>query len=225
MAEAGTASPRPLAVSMLPRAKAPTLRPSLSPRKMRTRPRRVALSTSGEMSRTVPSSVPTPVTSTRAVWPMRMAAMRVSVTSASSSISPLATMRNIGAAAAPGELAPLGLDLSLLGLRGREPIAGSDELGLCRARGLLARVVGALGHDARLAQRLGALEGVAALNQTRFGLHDAAARLGDGCGGTRERSVILRELSVKRVGDEARQHVPVFYAHALIRQHLRDAQA
>ena len=132
---------------------------------------------------------------------------------------------HLGAAAPPRQLAALGLDLRLLGLGRREAVAGGDELGLRRARRLLAGVVGALGHVAGGAQGLGPLERVAALDQAGLGLHDAAAGLGDGRRGAREAGVVLRQLGVERVGDQPRQHVALLHAHALVGQHLGDAQA
>ena len=94
---------------------------------------------------------------------------------------------HLGAAAPPGQLAALGLDLRLLGLGRLEAVAGGDELRLRRARRLLALVVGALGHVAGRAQGLGPLERVAALDQARLGLHDGAPGLGDGRRGAGER--------------------------------------
>ena len=94
-----------------------------------------------------------------------------------------------------------------------------------RAR-LLALVVGALGHVAGRAQGLGPLEGVARLlDQPRLGLHDGAPGLGDGGRGARQGGVVLGQLGVERVGDEPRQHVALLHAHALVGQHLGDAQA
>ena len=60
---------------------------------------------------------------------------------------------------------------------------------------------------------------------TRLGLRDRGLGLGDGGRGTGEFGVVLRQLRVERVGDQAREHVALLHARAFIRQHLGDAQA
>ena len=133
--------------------------------------------------------------------------------------------RHLDAPAPPRQLAALRLHLRPLGLRHLQPVLRGGELRLGRAGGLLALIEHGLRHVAGLAQRLGALVGVAALDEARLGLHDGGLGLGDGGGRAGERRVVLGELGVERVGHQARQHVALLHALALVGQHLGDAQA
>ena len=87
--------------------------------------------------------------------------------------------RHLDAPAPPHQLAALRLDLRLLGLGDVQSVLGGRQLRLGRAGCLLALVEHRLGHMAGLAQRLGALERVAALDEPRLGLHDRGLGLGD----------------------------------------------
>ncbi len=133
--------------------------------------------------------------------------------------------RHLHASAPPGELAALGLDLRLLGFGDLQAIAGRSKLSLRRAGRLLALVEYGFRQMAGLAQRLGTLEGVAAFHDPRLGLDDGGPGLGDGRGGAGERGVVLGELGVERVGDQAGEHVALLHARAFVGQHLGDAQA
>ena len=138
---------------------------------------------------------------------------------------PSAGADHLGAAAPPVELATLGLDLRLLGFGRLESVLAAASCALAVRAACSRCVVGGLGHMAGGAQGLGALEGVRALDHARLGLHDGAAGLGDGGGGAGKAGVVLGDLRIERIGDQASQHVALLHAHALVGQHLGDAQA
>ncbi len=123
------------------------------------------------------------------------------------------------------KLAPLSLDLGLLGLREVESVLGRRELRGSGLGGGIALVVDALGQILRLDERAGALERGVGLGEARIGLDDLALRARDGGGRTRDCGVVLGDLRFHRLGDEHGQHVALLDAVALVHLELEDAQA